>query len=361
MPLPPLLPVSAIQERLQAIFPAGTRHRNFVTRKIAAKTVFVMLYVGAVVDKQYWLRPDQVTRMTDIQAGLTGDPERWAWSEQSLRSATASIPGRWYAVNTREPIRDETLRDGLVSLGAVKEREGLPTTSPKGRYALVAGFAALFDPALDADAFETAVQEWQAANLSTEGLARVEILRSGAVADKQGVVVTFPSGEARIMAPGPSSVLSRAVVQDFATRFLERPSLLWLSESRTRVVAQDERLLQAIGLKIPTDRVVPDVILADVHPDPLLLVFVEVVATAGAVSELRREALLSIVAEAGFALDHVAFVTAYADRDTRPFKATVDVLAWRSFAWFMSEPEHIVVLRSGSDSHQARLSELMNA
>ena len=65
MPLPPLLPVPDIHARLQGIFPEGTSNRNYVTREIAAKTVFVMLYVGAVEGAGRWLRPNQVTRMTD--------------------------------------------------------------------------------------------------------------------------------------------------------------------------------------------------------------------------------------------------------------------------------------------------------
>ena len=46
---------------------------------------------------------------------------------------------------TREPIRDETLREGLVATGAVTERTDLATTSSKPRYASKANFAALFD------------------------------------------------------------------------------------------------------------------------------------------------------------------------------------------------------------------------
>lgn len=358
MPLPPLLPATGIRERLQDIFPEGTRNRNFVTRDMAARTVFVMLYVGAVDGEQRWLRPDQVTRMTDAQAALAGDPDRHAWREQSLQPAKTAIAGRWYAANTREPIRDETLREGLVSLGVVVERRGLPTTSPKGRYALADSFAGLFDPALDGNALEAAIQEWRHATLNPAALARVEILRRE---DTEEVVVTFPNREARRMAVGPSSVLSKAVIEDFAPRFLQRPSVLWLTESRTRVVAQDDERLRTIGLNIPVDRVNPDIILVDLAPEPFLLVFVEVVATAGAVNEQRRDALRAVVAEAGFELDHVAFVTAYRDRDTPAFKSTAAVLAWPSFAWFMSEPRHIVVLRSGSDVRQVRLSELMQA
>lgn len=75
MPLPPLLPVPEIHEQLQAVFPEGTANRNFVTREIVAKTIFVMLHIGAIEGAPYRLRPDQVTRMTNAQA-LTDDDDR---------------------------------------------------------------------------------------------------------------------------------------------------------------------------------------------------------------------------------------------------------------------------------------------
>ena len=359
MPLPLLLPVPDIHERLQTIFPEGTANRNYVTREIAAKTVFVMFYMGAAEGMDRWLRPDQVTRMTDAQAELTGDADRKAWAKESMRPAKGYIEGRWYATNTREPIRDETLREGLVRMGAVKEREGLPTTSPKGRYALTEGFTALFEPDLTGDALQTAIEEWQSGNLSSGALARVAIMRRGAVAREGRVLVTFPSGETRHMEPGPSSIISKAVVEEFTPRFLQQPGVIWLSESRNQVVARDDRLAQDIGLTIQPDRNLPDLILADLGPAEPLLVFVEVVATAGPVSEARQAALMAIATEAGFNERQVAFVTAYADRDDAAFKGSVSELAWRSFAWFMSEPNHIIVLHRGADAEQVRLSDLM--
>lgn len=359
MRLPPLSIVADIHERLKNIFPEGTPNRNYVTREIAAKTVFVMLYMGAVEHTGRWMRPNQVTRMTDAQAASTTDAERNAWLQESMRPAAGYIKGRWYATDTREPIRDETLREGLVRTGAVKERDGLPTTSPLPRYALAGEFAALFDPALTGDALQTAIRRWQEANLSTGALARVAIMRRGAVAREGRLLVTFPSGETRHMEPGPSSVISKAVVEEFAGRFLEHPGVIWLSESRNQVVARDDRLAQEIGLIIQPDRNLPDIILVDLGPAEPLLVFVEVVASAGPVSESRRTALTAIATDAGFREDHVAFVTAYDDRDSAAFKSSVSELAWESFAWFMSEPDHIMILRQGTDAKQVRLLDLM--
>ena len=359
IPLPPLLPFPDIHERLRTIFPEGTANRNYVIREIAAKTVFVMLYIGAVAGAERWLRPDQVTRMTDAQAALHEDTERDDWQQASMRPAAGNIEGRWYAANTREPIRDETLREGFVRLGAVEEREGLPTTSPLPRYALARGFAALFHPDWSEEALQAQITRWQEANLTAGALARIAIIRQGAATREGRVLITFPNGETREMAPGPSSVISKAVVEEFALRFLERPSVIWLSESRNQVVARDDRLAQAIGLAINPSRNLPDLILVDLGPKDPLLVFVEVVATDGPVNEARRAALMGIANEAGFSEHRVAFVTAYADRDDAAFKGSVSELAWQAFAWFMSEPDHIMVLHRGTESDRARLSELL--
>ena len=361
MPLPLLLTVRDIHERLQAVFPDGIANRNYLTREIAAKTVFVMLYIGAVEGAKRWLRPDQVTRMTDAQAILTGEADRKAWLETSMLPTTGNIEGRWYAANTREPIRDETLREGLVRTGAVKEREGLPTTSPLPRYALASGFAELFVPGLTGQPLRDSIEAWQADNLSAGALARVMIVRRSAAAGAGRVLVTFPNGETRRMEPGPSSVISKAVVEEFAPRFLERPAVVWLSESRNRVVARDDRLAQDIGLTIQPDRNLPDLVLADIGPARPLLVFVEVVATAGPITDARRAALMAVAAEAGFRDGQVAFLTAYPDRDDAAFKRSVSELAWRSFARFASEPDHIVLLRQGADAGRTLLSELMKA
>ena len=363
--LPALLLVNTIQERLQLIFPDGTSNRDYVTREMAAKSVFVMLYVGAVEGNGRWLRPDQVGRMTDEQAAKDGEGDREAWLVESMGRSRGDIPGRWYSVNTREPIRDETLRDGLVAMGSVVVRSGLATTSPAPRYALARQFAALFAPSLDGEELESAVEEWRGANLSPAALARVAIVRRGAVSQDAQVPVRLPNGEVRNMAPGPSSQITKAVLEEFVPRFLVQPGLIWLSESGNQVVAQDDELARAIGLTIEPDRNLPDMILVDLKadgdsaPDRILLVFVEVVATAGAVSASRQEALLQIATDADFDEGDVTFVSAFEDRDRSAFRQSVGELAWASFAWFVSEPDNIMRMHGGDAVSLTRLSELM--
>jgi hypothetical protein len=136
-------------------------------------------------------------------------------------------------------------------------------------------------------------------------------------------------------------------VEVFAPKFLASPAVLWLSESGNKVVARDDHIANAIGLRIQADRNLPDLILTDLGPTEPLIVFVEIVATDGAITEGRRNALHILTDAAGFDRRQVAFVTAFGDRSSAGFKKTVGQLAWGSFAWFASEPDQIVLLRDG--------------
>ena len=356
--LPELPSLEQISRRLPLIFPEGLDNRNYFVRAMAAKAIFVMFYVGAVEGYDSWLRPNQVTRMTDEQARRTSYADRLGWTAQSLVSG-GEIPGRWFADNTREPIRDETIRNALVRVGAVLEREGVTVTSPRGRYALAADFAQLF--LVPDDDLAGAVDRWTENHLTAAMLARMEILRRG-VAGKSaaaGVLVRFPNGETRRMSSGPSSEISRSVIEEFAPRFLGDPGVIWLSESRAKVVARDEDLARRVGLNIESQRVLPDIILVDVGPQSPVLVFVEVVASDGPVTEQRRQDLLALVEAGGHSARQAAFVTAYRDRGQAAYRSTASALAWGSFAWFASEPDGLIVLHSGEEG-PAPLSRFLN-
>ena len=67
-------------------------------------------------------------------------------------------------------------------------------------------------------------------------------------------------------------------------------------------------------------------------------------------TERRREAIFQLTDTAGFDRDHIAFLTAYQDRESAGFKKTVAQLAWGTLAWFASEPEHVLLLREGRRS-----------
>jgi hypothetical protein len=339
--LPPLLDVTEIRRRLQIIFPEGTPERARCIGLAAARTIFTMLYVGAV-EGGAWLAPKFVYRMGDSQAKRTSEKDRLAYLAAVKRPGTPEPRDRWYRENTRESIRDEALRYGLVAVGAVLVRPDVPTTSSQGRYALRVDLARLFDPSLAEGHFTAAAEAWRAAHLTPSALARLKILQIAATGAKAKVPVTLPNGEARVLAPGLSSVITKAVIEVFVPRFLSNPAVPWISESGRKVVEKDDKLLRAIGITIEPEKLLPDIILADTDSEQLRFVFVEVVATDGPINESRRAQLLQLMISAGFSPDQCFFLTGFESREHPAFKKTVARLAWGSFAWCFSEPDHLI-------------------
>lgn len=346
--------LSVILERLPKIFPEGTQNRNYLIREMAAKTIFVMFYAGAIEGEGKWIRPNQVVNMGDAQTAKIDEGDRLQWIKNSLKSKKKRLQptDAWYAENTREPIRDETIKNGLVPCRAVLIREGIPTTSSEPRYCLNRDFANLFDENVSGDELELAVDNWQKNHLNKAALSRIRLLKSGAAIAFDSVAVTFPNGEMRMLAPGPSSVIAKAVIESFAIRFLKNPAVLWLSESGNKVVARDELLATELGLVIEPSKALPDIILVDLGDDEtgndMLVVFIEVVATDGPINRERKIILTKLAVEAGFSERNLAFLTAFSDRASSQFKKSISELAWGSYAWFASEPEHLIELRNNN-------------
>ena len=71
------------------------------------------------------------------------------------------------------------------------------------------------------------------------------------------------------------------------------------------------------------------------------------------------EALLDIAVQAGFDPKQVTFVTAFSDRRASAYRKLAPELAWGSFAWFVSEPDKIVVLKQGGRKKSEKLFELI--
>ncbi|WP_343029371.1 BsuBI/PstI family type II restriction endonuclease [Janthinobacterium sp. CAN_S7] len=347
MSLPPLLPIPDIQIRLQAIFPPGLAMRGALVREMAAKTVWVLLYGGMVDGARNLLRPSHIYFYTEDQAALTTDDDRTTWLANSMKQGFRPPGVRWYADTTREPIRDETLRLGLVDIGAVGKIDGVATTSSKPIYFLKSDFAALFDPALTGAELDAAIEVWQERHLSSAARARMAMLSSGKVKRSDDIKVACPDGTVVKLAPGPSSLITKGVVEDFADKFLPAPALLWMSESGNKVRYHDDETARKLGLIIDPARVLPDVILMSVGEtgDDTHIIFIEVVNSDGAMTQQRKDAFIEMARRANFPQEQCHFGTAFEDRVHGGFTKTWPQLAWGTFVWFRSEPEHLLWMR----------------
>lgn len=344
--LPDILTIPEIQARLEKIFPAGLEMRQNMVREMAAKVLYVFLYGGMVEGAGRCLRPSHVYFYTDDQAAKLTQEEREHWFKHSTKPGFRPEGKRWYADTTKEPIRDDTIRFGLMDIGAVARLPGYAVTASTPIYYLKADFTELFNPTLLDAPLDAAIAAWQTTHLTPAARARMALLAAGKLKKSDEILVTCPDGSVAKMGPGSSSLISKAVVEGFALDFLPNPALLWLSESGTKVRHQDEATAKALGLKIDQAKVLPDIILVNIGATGLdtNLIFIEVVASDGPMTQNRKDALLAYVRESKFPEDQCIFGTAFEDRADGAFRKALPTLAWGTFAWFRSEPERLMWL-----------------
>ena len=343
--LPPLPTLTDIKDRLALIFPAAFADRGLLVGNMAARVVFVFLYGGFVEGAARFLRPSHVYLFTREQASLAGDEQRREWLTNALRTGYRPLGQRWYADNSRESIRDDLMRNQLLRIGIIGRREDIavPTTSAKPVYFMRRAFADLFAPPLTGAELVRTIDAWRSKHLDAGTLQRMALRAQGALRAHADVLIDMPDGTRMRVSAGPSASIVKALIERFAPVALRKPAVLWLSASDKKSYPQFVDLAASAGLKFNLNAELPDLILADLA-DPLRVIFCEVVATDGAVTEPRRAALLRLVAESTVPPESVQFLSAFHDREAAAFRRNFSRLAIGSDVWFCTEPNLVVRL-----------------
>jgi BsuBI/PstI restriction endonuclease domain/BsuBI/PstI restriction endonuclease HTH domain len=334
-----------VQHWLPELFPLGMTRRNWLINANAARTVFVMLYCLAVEGNNRWIGPKAVVEMSDRQAEREDLPLRVGYLDRISKKGEKADGRPWLARDSREGIREAL--DALKNVGALVLLP-MATTADRGRYALTADFAALFDPTLSSTERKAEVAAWREAHLSPAELARLAIRVAQA-----STTVTLPDGTTEALSPGPSQPIIKGVIEQFARRFLKEPAVLSISDSAAPTRYVNEGLMQRLGLEYRNGDPLPDVLLADVDR-PLRFVAVEAVATEGPADPARVAAVTAWLERSGFSARDVYFVTAYHDRGEPAFRKTVGEVAWRTALWFVTEPECLLAALDGSGMDDLR-------
>lgn len=343
--LPRLLALPDVQLRLEQIFPTSFPDRAILVGDMSAKVVFVGLYGGFIDGTGRFFRPSTVIRFSLEQGAKTSDEERTTWLSECHTPGYRPLGKQWYADNTREPVRDDYIRNRAIPMGLIKKREGFATTSPAPIYTFAKGFAALFDPNLTGEDLDSAISEWRERNLDPMVLKRMRLAASGIFEREGELEVKLPNtGQAFRLSPGEAALITKDVVEKLSWLIAERPIVVHLSMSDVKTRPELARMANDLGLEIDPKAELPDVIIADVPRDgDLVLTFVEVVHSDGPITELRKQALLDIAKKAGIPKSHVTLITAFDDRNVTIFKKRVSELAIGSSVWFRTEPN--VLLR----------------
>jgi hypothetical protein len=354
LPLPSLPTVDEIQKRLGVIFPPEFPNRGILVGVMAARVIFVFLYGGAIDGYSHYLRPSHVYLFTEEQAGKTTEEERRTWISNASKQRFRPEGKRWYADTSREPIRDDLMRNQLLRLGLMQKVPGYAPTSSEPINYLTADFAALFAPDLVSDSLEATVKAWSTRHLDSATQQRMTLKAHGISAKQGDLLVDVPDGTRIRITAGPSSVIAKDLIEQFAHRHLEAPALLWLSGSDKKSFPQFAEIAASVGLEFDLNAELPDAIFADMK-QPVRFIFCEIVATDGPVTEARKQALLAIVNKSRIPQDSVEFLTAFEDRESGPFRKAFSQLAVNSLIWFRTEPDLLVILSTVGNNSQILL------
>jgi hypothetical protein len=313
--------------------------RSILVGEMAVRMVFVAIYGGFIEGVNRYFRPSTVIRFNHLQANESTEAARFSWVSM-CHTPGYKLEQQWYADNTREPLRDDLIRNRAIPYRVVLKREGVATTSPAPIYCLAKSFTALFNPELSGQSLSDAITQWQEDNLAETVLQRMRLRRLTGMTEGQVTVTTPTHGMTLRLSPGEASIITRDACQELLPRILIEPVVVHISTSDKKKFPELAELANSIGLDLPTSAELPDIVAADTgHPDnKLRFVFIEVVHTDGPITELRKEALLQISDKLGSPREHVQLITAFEDRNASPFKKRISELATNSIVWFRSEP-----------------------
>lgn len=265
---------------------------------------------------------------------LTPD-KNWTKAEDPLIGITPIMDwarehyGKNYAPNTRETVRRQTMHQ-LVDAGIVLYNPDTPlrpVNSPKAVYQIEQTALSLMS------SFGT--RKWRG-NLKTY-LSTHETLAAKYANERKHnrVPVQVAPGMRIALSPGEHSKLIRAIVEDFAPRFVPGSVLVYVGDTGDKWGYFNKALLAELGVDVDSHGKMPDVLLH--YTERNWLLSVESVTSHGPVDGKRRAELAKLFAGSTAGL---VYVTAFPNRATMARYLTD--IAWETEVWVADAPSHLI-------------------
>jgi hypothetical protein len=258
---------------------------------------------------------------SDASAPLMGITPIMKWVEAEY--------GISYAPNTRETFRRQTIHQflsaGLVSYNP--DNPSRPVNSPAAVYQLTPELVNLLQ------SFGSNRWAHELAEFLKEqgGLAE----RYALDREMKMISVEIPGPSLLRLSPGAHSHLIRAIIEDFAPRFVPGSRLIYAGDTGAKAGFFDTGYLAKLGVELDRHGKLPDVVLHDVVRNWLVLV--ESVTSHGPVDGKRQAELLELFGSASAGL---VYVTAFPDRQT--MAKYLPEVAWESEVWIADAPSHLI-------------------
>jgi BsuBI/PstI restriction endonuclease domain/BsuBI/PstI restriction endonuclease HTH domain len=234
-----------------------------------------------------------------------------------------------YAPNTRETIRRQTMHQ-FVDAGIALYNPDKPSravNSPAAVYQIEPAALALLG-GFDTPAWHDNLVAY---------LAQKPTLAARYAQDrKQNLIpVEIAPGQTISLSPGKHSELIRAIIEDFAARFVPGAVLVYAGDTGNKWGYFDAVLLAKLGVNVDAHGKMPDVVLFD--PRRNWLVLVESVTSHGPVGGKRHAELAKLFAKSTVGL---VYVTAFPSRSA--MTRYLGELAWETEVWIADAPSHLI-------------------
>jgi len=237
--------------------------------------------------------------------------------------------GTDYAPNTRETFRRQVLhqfRHGGVADYNPFEPD-LPTNSPRAHYAIT-------EAALEAvrvygtDRWDSAVADFRENRQVLVELYERERRRNR-------VPVRLPGGRDLQLSAGRHNDVQKAVIEEFAPRFVPGARLLYLGDTANKDLFVDRARLARLGIPITGHDKLPDVVFHDEARNWLVLV--EAVTSHGPVTPKRVVEIEEMLAASTAGPVYVSAFPDFAE-----FRKHMTDIAWETEVWLADRPDHMI-------------------
>lgn len=237
--------------------------------------------------------------------------------------------GKSYAPNTRETFRRQVLHQ-FVQARVVDynpDKPDLPVNSPNAHYALTNEVLEVVR-AYNTENWEMVLENF----ISNVGKLSDAYLKER---ELNQIPVTLPNGEIIRLSAGKHNEVQAAIVEQFAPRFANGGTLLYLGDTAKKDLLVHKDGLQELGIPIDQHSKLPDVVIYDHERKWLFLI--EAVTSHGPISPKRLLELEEFLKDCKVGK---VYVTAFPDM--AEFKKHSSNIAWETEVWLVEVPDHMI-------------------
>jgi len=159
--------------------------------------------------------------------------------------------------------------------------------------------------------------------------------RYARVREQNRIPVQVAPGQKIHLTPGDHSELIKAVIEDFASRFVPGGVLIYAGETGVKWGYCDAVSLADLGVNVEAHGKMPDVVIH--YPERNWLLLVESVTSHGPVDGKRHEELARLFATSKAGL---VYVTAFPNRSL--MSRYLGEIAWETEVWVADAPSHLI-------------------